>query len=83
MLRRVFPWPREPHATVNEPALQRLMDACVNTLYNSAQETAVDGMGRERQQYSGDGAHQLHAVVHDLRRTPPPAHASSPRSVRG
>jgi hypothetical protein len=66
MLRRVFPWPREPHATVNEPALQRLVDACVNTLYNSAQETAVDGMGRERQQYSGDGAHQLHAVYMSL-----------------
>jgi alpha-L-rhamnosidase len=62
MLRRVFPWPIEPRATVNEPGLQRLMDACVNTLYNSAQETTVDGMGRERQQYSGDGAHQLHAA---------------------
>ncbi len=62
MLRRIFPWPVEPHAAVQEPALQRLMDACVNTLYNSMQETAVDGMGRERQQYSGDGAHQLHAA---------------------
>lgn len=62
MLRRVFPWAHEPHARVNEPALQRLLDASVNTLYNSAQETAVDGMGRERQQYSGDGAHQLHSV---------------------
>ncbi len=62
MLRRVFPWPVEPHASVGEPALQRLLDACVNTLYNSTQETAVDGMGRERQQYSGDGAHQLHAA---------------------
>jgi len=34
----------------------------VNTLLNSAQETAMDGAGRERQQYSGDGTHQLHAV---------------------
>jgi hypothetical protein len=34
----------------------------VNTLDNSAQETIVDGMGRERQQYAGDGSHQLHAV---------------------
>ena len=45
-----------------EPALQRLFDASVNTLHNCAQETLVDGMARERQQYSGDGGHQLHAV---------------------
>ncbi len=62
MRRRVFPWPSEARLTIGEPKLQRLMDACVNTLNNSAQETCVDGMGRERQQYSGDGAHQLHAV---------------------
>ncbi len=62
MLRRVFPWPHTPVVRVGEPALQRLMDASINTLHNSAQETTVDGMGRERQQYSGDGAHQLHAV---------------------
>jgi hypothetical protein len=60
--RRVFPWPNEPRVRSNEPALQRLFDACVNTLHNSAQETLVDGMARERQQYSGDGGHQLHAV---------------------
>jgi len=61
--RRRFPW---PHAPVNrlpgEPALQRLMDASVNTLHNAAQETIVDGMGRERQQYSGDCGHQLHLL---------------------
>jgi len=60
--RRIFPWPNEPKVVLGEPKLQRLMDACVNTLNNSAQETCVDGMGRERQQYSGDGGHQLHAV---------------------
>ena len=38
------------------------MNATVNTLRNSAQETVVDGMARERQQYSGDGGHQLHAI---------------------
>ncbi len=38
------------------------MDANINTLRNSAQETCVDGMARERQQYSGDGAHQLNGV---------------------
>lgn len=39
------------------------MDATVNTLNNSAQDLIVDGMGRERQQYSGDCGHQLHAVM--------------------
>ena len=42
--------------------LQRLFDASVNTLHNCAQETLVDGMARERQQYSGDGGHQMHAM---------------------
>jgi hypothetical protein len=60
--RRQFPWPHEPQIRTSEPALQRLIDASINTLHNSAQETVVDGMGRERQQYSGDGGHQLHAI---------------------
>lgn len=30
--------------------------------YYCAQETLVDGMARERQQYSGDCGHQLHAI---------------------
>ena len=60
--RRVFPWPNEPLLKSDEPALQRLFDASINTLHNSAQETLVDGMARERQQYSGDGGHQLHGV---------------------
>jgi hypothetical protein len=60
--RRVFPWPQQPVIRVGEPALQRLMNASVNTLNNSAQETFMDGVGRERQQYSGDCAHQLHPV---------------------
>ena len=60
--RRVFPWPNPPDIRCSEPALQRLLDASVNTLNNSAQETIVDGMGRERQQYSGDCGHQLHAI---------------------
>ena len=60
--RRVFPWPNEPRVRTSEAALQRLFEASINTLNNSAQETLVDGMARERQQYSGDGGHQLHAV---------------------
>lgn len=60
--RRVFPWPRPAEFRCGEPALQRLFDATLNTLNNCAQDTLVDGMARERQQYSGDGGHQLHAV---------------------
>jgi hypothetical protein len=60
--RRVFPWPNQPLIRTSEPGLQRLFEASINTLNNCAQETLVDGMARERQQYSGDGGHQMHAV---------------------
>ncbi|HUZ47512.1 MAG TPA: alpha-L-rhamnosidase N-terminal domain-containing protein [Terriglobia bacterium] len=60
--RRIFPWPNKPEIRYTEPALQRLMEASINTLNNSALETVVDGVARERQQYSGDGALQLHAI---------------------
>jgi alpha-L-rhamnosidase len=60
--RRVFPWPHAAEVRIGEPALQRLMDATVNTLHNCAQEALVDGMARERQQYSGDCGHQAHAI---------------------
>lgn len=60
--RRIYPWPNEPLIRTNEPALQRLFDAAVNTLHNCAQDIIVDGMGRERQQYSGDCGHQLAAI---------------------
>jgi alpha-L-rhamnosidase len=60
--RRVYPWPNVPIVRSSEPALQRLFDASINTLNNSAQENIVDGMARERQQYSGDCGHQLHAI---------------------
>jgi hypothetical protein len=73
VLRRMYPWPFPPHITCSEPPLQRLMEACVNTLYNSAQETIVDGMGRERQQYSGDGSHQMHGAYLTLGETRLPA----------
>jgi alpha-L-rhamnosidase len=60
--RRVFPWPNQAKLYTSEPDLQRLFNASINTLDNCAQETLVDGMARERQQYSGDGGHQMHAV---------------------
>ena len=62
MRRRQYPFPNTPDFRLSDPSLQKLMDAAVNTLYNSAQETVVDGMARERQQYSGDGGHQLHSL---------------------
>jgi hypothetical protein len=71
--RRIFPWPKTPHIRVSEPALQRLMDASINTLNNSAQETLMDGGGRERQQYSGDCGHQLHPIHLTLGETRLPA----------
>ncbi|RMG67432.1 MAG: alpha-L-rhamnosidase [Bacteroidetes bacterium] len=61
--RRVYPWRQEARvAFQGAPDLQRLIGASLNTLDNCAQETLVDGMGRERQQYSGDVGHQLHAL---------------------
>ena len=60
--RRQYDWPVQPVLRTSEPALQRLFDAGINTLRNSVLDTVVDGMGRERQQYSGDGGHQLHAM---------------------
>lgn len=60
--RRMYPWPHKAVVQTSERSLQRLFDACVNALNNSCQETVVDGFGRERQQYCGDCAHQLHGV---------------------
>jgi hypothetical protein len=60
--RRQYDWPVEPAIRTSEAPLQRLFDAGINTLRNSALDSVVDGGGRERQQYSGDGGHQLHAI---------------------
>ncbi|MDH4270924.1 MAG: alpha-L-rhamnosidase, partial [Candidatus Aminicenantes bacterium] len=71
--RRLFPWPNAPDIRVSEPPLQRLIAASINTLHNCAQETLVDGMARERQQYSGDCGHQLHAIYLAFGETRQPA----------
>jgi hypothetical protein len=60
--RRFLPWPKTPQVRVGDQKIQKVVDAAINTLVNSAQETIVDGMGRERQQYSGDCGHQLHPL---------------------
>lgn len=61
--RRRYPWPRPAQVFVSDPKIQMVLEAAVNTLHNAAQETIVDGMGRERQQYSGDVGHALHAIL--------------------
>jgi len=62
MRRRAFPWPHNPDIRVSDAAIQRLISATINTINNCAQETIMDGGGRERQQYSGDCGHQIHVV---------------------
>ena len=60
--RRVYPWPQKPEFSTTDSQIQRVWDAAINTLYNCAQDTIVDCMGRERQQYSGDIGHVIHGV---------------------
>jgi hypothetical protein len=60
--RRAMDWPHQPEVQVSDPSLQKLFDANLNMLENSAQDLVVDGMARERQQYSGDAGHQLTVV---------------------
>jgi len=71
--RRQFPWPNSPNVLCSDKTVQKLVDACINTIHNSAQETIVDGMGRERQQYSGDVGHQIHAIYNTFGETGLPA----------
>ena len=71
--RRTYPWEHMPDATTSDATVNTLIAASVNTVVNSVHELAVDGMGRERQQYSGDGSHQLHAVYLAFGETRPPA----------
>ncbi len=60
--RRSYPWPSPPSFRCPEAPLQRVFEASFNTLTNAALESIVSGMGRGRQQSSGDVAHQLHAT---------------------
>jgi len=71
--RRRYDWPFLPVISLGDESIQKVIDASINTIYNSAQETIVDGMGRERQQYSGDVGHQLHAIFYTFGETRLPA----------
>lgn len=60
--RRMYDWPNPPKVKTSDKDLQKIIDACLNTTYNNSLDTIVDGMGRERQQYSGDIGHMLHVL---------------------
>ncbi|MCX5771485.1 MAG: alpha-L-rhamnosidase, partial [Candidatus Hydrogenedentes bacterium] len=68
--RRLYDWPNQPRIECDQPDLQRLFNATVNTVYNSAIDSFVDGMGRERQQYSGDCGPQAFVARYVLGDTP-------------
>jgi hypothetical protein len=60
--RREYSWPAQPLFRVSDPEVQKVLEANIQTLRNSCQDICVDGMARERQQYSGDCGHQHHYV---------------------
>lgn len=60
--RRMSGWNELPSVLTSDEKVNRVLSATKNTLYNSAQDLLVDGMGRERQQYSGDVGHQVHPL---------------------
>ncbi len=60
--RRMSGWESLPFVKTSDKIVNAVLSATINTLYNSAQDLMVDCMGRERQQYSGDVGHQLHAL---------------------
>lgn len=59
--RRMHPF-KEHRFSADDKTIQKVYNAGINTVYNAALETIVDGMGRERQQYSGDLGHVLIAL---------------------
>ena len=67
--RRIHNWTNQPLAQVDDKKIQALINASVNTIYNCCQETCVDGMARERQQYSGDAGHLVHALLYGMGQT--------------
>jgi hypothetical protein len=60
--RRELPWPKPAAIQIGDAKVAKVVGAAINTLRNACQETIVDGMGRERQQYAGDVSHQIHSL---------------------
>ena len=73
LLRRQYDYKLCSGIIISDKVIQKVMDASVNTLYNSAQDIIVDGMARERQQYSGDGSQQLYPLYQAFGETRLPA----------
>ncbi len=68
--RREYPFTNPPQLKCSDRKLEKLFSACLNTIYNNTQETIVDGMARERQQYSGDLGHMVHAIFRGFGEVP-------------
>ncbi|EON76658.1 hypothetical protein ADIS_3108 [Lunatimonas lonarensis] len=62
LLRRLYDFPAQPQVGTSDEGFNKLLKACINTVWNNSHETIVDCVGRERQQYSGDIGHMLHAL---------------------
>ena len=54
---RNYRWPHEPVFSCSDPAVERAVRASLATHRITSQETLVDNMVRERQQYAGDLDH--------------------------
>ncbi len=60
--RRTYPFEAMPTITTSSENYNKVLAACTNTILNQSQDLIVDGMGRERQQYSNDVGHVIHAL---------------------
>ncbi|RZS96519.1 alpha-L-rhamnosidase N-terminal domain-containing protein [Cecembia calidifontis] len=62
ILRRLYDFPFQPMVQSSHAGFNKLLSASINTVRNNSHETIVDCVGRERQQYSGDIGHIVHAL---------------------
>ncbi len=60
--RRTYPFETMPTIATSSKNYNKVLQACTNTILNQSQDLIVDGMGRERQQYSNDIGHVIHAL---------------------
>lgn len=62
LLRRIYDFSSQPIVETSHKGFNQLLEASINTVWNNSHETIVDCVGRERQQYSGDIGHIIHAL---------------------
>jgi hypothetical protein len=55
--RRTYPYPHRPDLATSDATLNRALACGLNTHLNTSQDTIVDNVTRERQQYAGDLDH--------------------------